>query len=299
MTSEVGAPTPYKAPVDEIMTALDVAGISSLLNLPVFSHVDLDTVRSLLEEFARIAESDIANGDRIGDVHGAVLDQSTGTVRVPDEFKKAYDAYVSGGWGTLSVPEQYGGGGFPAVVSSALQEFFASANMALSLNPVLTQGSIEALIQWGTPDQQELFLSKLTTGEWSGTMNLTEPQAGSDLGAIRTTATAQSDGTWAISGTKIFITWGEHELAENIVHLVLARTPDAPAGTKGLSVFLVPKYAVNVDGTLGERNTLRAVSLEHKLGIHASPTCVMEFSGATGFLVGPLHGGMKLSLIHI
>jgi len=294
MSPSVGAPTPYKAPIGEVLAALEVAGFHNLTTFPRFAHVDLDTVTSLLQEFARLAEGDIASGDRSGDAFGATLDTATGTVQVPEEFKKAYDKYVEGGWGTLSVPEEFGGGGFPAVVSSVLQEFFASANMALSLNPVLTQGSIEALIQWGTSDEQALFLAKLTTGEWSGTMNLTEPQAGSDLGAIRTMATPNADGTWSLSGTKIFITWGEHELAENIVHLVLARTPDAPAGSRGLSVFLVPKYAVNADGSLGERNSLRAQSLEHKLGIHASPTCVMQFDNATGFLVGPLHGGMKV-----
>lgn len=294
MSGSVGAPTPYKAPLEEILTALHVAGLDELLALPTFAHVDVDTIASLLQEFARLAEGEIARGDRVGDAHGAVLDTTTHTVTVPDEFAKAYTKYVEGGWGALSIPEEFGGGGFPAVTSSVIQEFFASANMALSLNPVLTQGSIEALIQWGTSDEQALFLPKLMTGEWSGTMNLTEPQAGSDLGAIRTIATPNSDGTWAISGTKIFITWGEHELAENIIHLVLARTPDAASGSKGLSVFLVPKYEVHSDGALGKCNSLRAQSLEHKLGIHASPTCVMEFDNATGFLVGPLHGGMKV-----
>lgn len=275
------------------MAALDTVGITELLGLDDFSHVDLDAVYSVIEEFGKLAEGEIAQGDRVGDVIGATLHSESNSVTTPQEFHRAYELFVAGGWAALGLPLEHGGGGFPTVISTVLQELFASANLALSLNPVLTQGSIEALLQWGSEEQQALFLPKLSTGEWSGTMNLTEPQAGSDLGEIRTIATPNSDGTWSVSGTKIFITWGEHDLVENIVHLVLARTPDAPSGTKGLSLFIVPKFNVNANGTLAERNSLRVQSLEHKLGIHGSPTCVMEFDGATGILVGPLHGGMK------
>ncbi len=287
------APTPYRAPVEEAMLALEVAGLSDLLELDVFAHVDRDAIRSVLHEFARLAEGEIASGDRVGDVRHTTFDPASGEVSAPAEFVRAYERYVEGGWGALQIPLDLGGGGFPTLIATVLQEFFASANLALSLNIVLTLSAIEALLQWGSDEQRALYLTKLATGEWSGTMNLTEAQAGSDLGEIRTLATERPDGTWSVSGTKIFITWGEHTLASNIIHLVLARTPDAPAGTKGLSLFLVPKFLVEASGELAERNAVRALSIEHKLGIHGSPTCVMEFDDATGFLVGPLHGGMK------
>ena len=289
----VPAPTPYRAPVDEAMLALEVAGLSELLELDVFAHVDRDAIRSVLDEFARLAEGEIASGDRVGDVVRTTFDAASGEVSAPAEFVRAYERYVEGGWGALQIPSALGGGGFPTLIATVLQEFFASANLALSLNIVLTLSAIDALLQWGSDEQRALYLTRLATGEWSGTMNLTEAQAGSDLGEIRTLATARDDDTWSLSGTKIFITWGEHNLASNIIHLVLARTPDAPPGTKGLSLFLVPKFLVEANGTLAERNNVRALSIEHKLGIHGSPTCVMEFDHATGFLVGPLHGGMK------
>jgi alkylation response protein AidB-like acyl-CoA dehydrogenase len=225
--------------------------------------------------------------DRVGDREGARFDPATGGVTLPEGFAKAYRLYVEGGWGALAFPEAHGGGGMPRLVGTALQEVLTSANMALSLNPILTQSAIELLGRWGTPAQQERYLPRLVTGEWTGTMNLTEPEAGSDLGAIRTIARPDGD-LWHVSGTKIFITWGEHDLAENIVHLVLARTPDAPPGTKGISLFLVPKVLPD-----GRRNAVSCVALEHKLGIHASPTCVMAFDGAEAELVGERHGGMR------
>ncbi|HVB19187.1 MAG TPA: acyl-CoA dehydrogenase [Acidimicrobiales bacterium] len=292
-TSEGPTPTPYRAPIEEALLALEVAGLDELLELDAFAHVERDTIRSVLEEFARLAEGEIAAGDRVGDVAHSTYDPATFTVASPEEYRRAYELYVQGGWGALPIPSALGGGGFPSLIATVLQEFFASANLALSLNIVLTLGAIEALLQWGSDEQRALYLTKLATGEWSGTMNLTEPQAGSDLGEIRTMATPQDDGTWRVSGTKIFITWGEHSLTNNIIHLVLARTPNASPGTKGLSLFLVPKFVVEANGTLGMRNSLRAVSIEHKLGINGSPTCVMEFDEATGFLVGPLNGGMK------
>jgi alkylation response protein AidB-like acyl-CoA dehydrogenase len=283
----------YRAPIGDIMLALDVAGLDGLLGLDVFHHVDRESVQLALEEFGRMASQVIAPSDRVGDLVGAVHDPSTGQVQTPQAFHHAYEQYVKGGWGALPFPSEFGGGDFPAVVGLAIREIFASANMALSLNPLLTQGSIEALLHWGSHAQKRTYLPRLLTGEWTGTMNLTEPDAGSDLGAIRTIAELGVDGQWLITGTKIFITWGEHDLAENIIHLVLARTPSAPAGTKGLSLFVVPKHLVRDDGTIGASNSLRCLRIEKKLGIHGSPTCVMEFNAASGELVGPLHGGIR------
>lgn len=285
--------TMYRPPVSDIVLALDVAGLSDLLQLDAFSHADRESVIFALEEFGRLASDVIAPSDRVGDVVGARLDSTTGAVETPDAFHHAYARYVEGGWGALPFPSSFGGGGLPSVVGLAIGEMFASANLALSLNPVLTQGAVEALLQWGNERQQATYLPRLLTGEWTGTMNLTEPDAGSDLGEIRTRAEPDGDGRWRVTGTKTFITWGEHDLATNIIHLVLARTPDAPAGTKGLSLFVVPKRLPGPDGSPGERNTLRCLHLEKKLGIHGSPTCVMDFDGAIGELVGPLHGGMR------
>ncbi|HEY8544800.1 MAG TPA: acyl-CoA dehydrogenase [Acidimicrobiales bacterium] len=290
-TSTATSPSNYRAPVDDIVEALTVVGLDELAGLDAYAAagVDTATVRELVEAFGRFAADVIAPTDRVGDVEGARFDPATGAVTLPEPFAKAYRAYVEGGWGALAFPPEHGGGGMPRLVGTALQEVLTSANMALSLNPILTQSAIELLHQWGTRAQQERYLPKLVTGEWTGTMNLTEPEAGSDLGAIRTTAVPGPDGTgWRVSGTKIFITWGEHDLADNIVHLVLARTPGAPPGTKGLSLFLVPKVLPD-----GARNALRAVSIEHKMGIHASPTCVMSFDGAEAELVGEQHGGMR------
>ena len=283
----------YAPPVDDIVEALELVGLGELAGLDAYAGAGADpaTVRELLEAFGRFAAEVIAPTDRVGDREGARLDPATGAVSLPEPFAKAYRSYVDGGWGALAFPVDHGGGGMPRLVGTALQEVLTSANMALSLNPILTQSAIELLGQWGTRAQQERYLPKLVTGEWTGTMNLTEPDAGSDLGAIRTTAVPGDDGGgdgWRVTGTKIFITWGEHDLADNIVHLVLARTPGAAPGTKGISLFLVPKVLAD-----GRRNTLRCASLEHKLGIHASPTCVMDFDGAEGELVGDLHGGMR------
>ena len=211
-------------------------------------------------------------------------------------FREAYRQYVDAGWGAVPFPPEFGGGGFPWLVTIVMQEMLASASLGFSTCPVLTQGAIDMLTQHGSPGQQATFLEKMVSGEWTGTMNLTEPQAGSDLGAVRTKAVPAGDGTWRITGQKIFITFGEHDLAGNIIHLVLARVPDAPPGTKGISCFIVPKYLVNEDGSLGSRNDLRCVSIEHKLGIRASPTCVMSFGdagGATGYLIGEANQGMR------
>ena len=201
--------------------------------------------------------------------------------------------YVDAGWPAVPFPQEYGGGGFPWLVGTAMQEAQTSANMAFSLCPMLTQGAIDMLVHYGSEDQRETYLAKMVTGEWTGTMNLTEPQAGSDLGALTTRAVPAGDGTWRITGQKIFITYGEHDLADNIVHFVLARVPDAPAGTRGISCFIVPKYLVAADGTPGERNGVHCLSIEHKMGINASPTCVLAYDDAVGYLVGEPNQGMR------
>lgn len=280
----------YRAPVERMLLALQVAGLGDLLELPAFNAVDHDAVADVLAAFGALAGEVIAPTNRIGDTEGARL--VDGTVVVPQELAAAFAEFSRGGWIALAAPEQFGGGGFPKAVATATQEMFCSANMALSLNPVLTQSAIEALTEWGTDRQRDLYLTRIVDGSWTGTMNLTEPDAGSDVGAVRSTATPRPDGRYAISGTKIFITWGDHDLTANILHLVLARLPGAPAGTKGLSLFIVPKHLVGEDGTIGARNGVQVLSLEHKLGIHASPTCVLEFDGAIGELVGPEHNGM-------
>lgn len=284
---------PYRAPIEDIILALKVAGLGDLLKLEDFNHVDQESIVLALEEFGRQAAELIAPSDRVGDRIGARFDASSSSVATPNAFHDAYRPYVSGGWGALPFPRAFGGGEFPSVIALALQEMFASANVALSLNPVLTQGAIEALLNWGSPEQKMTYLPRLLTGEWTGTMNLTEPDAGSDLGQIRTLAEPDGQSNWRVTGTKIFITWGEHDLAGNIVHLVLARTPGAPPGTKGLSLFVVPKRLLTPDGSPGEHNTVKCVGIEDKLGIHGSPTCVMSFDHAIGELVGPLHGGIR------
>jgi alkylation response protein AidB-like acyl-CoA dehydrogenase len=215
---------------------------------------------------------------------------------MPPGFKEAYRAYVEAGWGTLGGPTEYGGQGLPLSLATVVMEDLGSANMAFSLIMMLTPGAVEALKHHGSPELQRTWLLKLVTGEWNGTMNLTEPQAGSDVGALKTRATPRGDGTYSIQGQKIFITFGEHDLTDNIVHLVLARTPDAPAGTRGISLFLVPKFRLGPDGSPAERNDVRCVSIEHKLGINASPTCIMSFGDegdCLGWLIGPEGGGMR------
>ncbi len=282
----------YRAPVQRMIQALEVAGLAKVLELPAFEGIDVEAVGDVLRGFADIAENVISPTDRDGDRQGAVLDPATGTVTVPESFHAAHTEFVKGGWTSLSAPAEFGGGGFPGAVATATQEMFAAANLALSLNPVLTQSAIELLERWGDERQTNLYLRRLLDGSWTGTMNLTEPEAGSDVGAVRATAQPTDDGRWLISGTKIYITWGEHELTDNIIHLALARAPGAPPGTKGISLFLVPKVLVDDDGGLLERNRVKCLSLEHKMGIHASPTCVLEFDQAIGEMVGPIHGGM-------
>jgi len=273
--------------------ALHDVGLAELLGLAAFDHVDAATVEAAVGEFVRFMDEVVAPTDRAGDQVGCTIDPGTGAVTTAPGSAEAYRGYVDAGWGAVPFPLEDGGGGFPRLIGVALQEIFASANLGLSLCPALTQSAIELLSRWGTPDQRERYLPKLLTGEWNGTMQITEPDAGSDVGAIRTTATPRDDGRYDLHGTKIFISWGEHDMTDNIVHLVLARTPGSAPGTKGLSLFVVPKRQLRADGSPGEPNGVRALSIEHKTGLHSSPTCVIELDGAVGELVGELQGGMR------
>jgi len=287
----------YKPPLEDIeFTLANIADLESISKLNGFQHADLATVSGVLEEAGRFFSEVIAPLNRIGDQQGSKL-QPDGTVKTPEGFKAAYAKFVEAGWGGVHIPEQWGGGGMPYTVGVVVQEMFKSANMAFSLCPLLTQASIEALMSHGSPEQQAQYLEKLVTGEWSGTMCLTESQAGSDVGALSTRAEPQKDGTYRLFGQKIFITWGEHDMSQNIIHLVLARTPGAAPGTKGISLFLVPKLIPDAEGKPGEANDLNVVSIEHKMGIHASPTCVLSFGdkgeGAVGHLIGEEQSGMR------
>ncbi len=284
----------YSAPLEDIAFALrQIAGLDDLAQLPAWSDVGLDHTEDLLAEAGRLAAEVMAPLNRTGDEVGSVLD-ANGNVITPEGFRQAYQQYIQSGWTAVSAHPEHGGAGFPLVVDVAIQEMFTSANMAFSLCPMLSQSAIGALSTHGSPEQKHLWLPPLTSGAWTGTMLLTEPQAGSDVGALTTRAEPQGDGSYRLWGQKIFITWGEHDMADNIVHIVLARTPDAPMGTRGISLFIVPKYLVEADGTLTQRNDIRCIGLEHKVGIHASPTCVMELDGAVGELVGEEGEGMRL-----
>jgi 3-(methylthio)propanoyl-CoA dehydrogenase len=288
----------YVPPLRDIRFVLEhIVDVSGLSRLEPFGHADPDAVFGVLEEGGRFMAEVLAPLNRVGDVEGSRIDQA-GNVVTPTGFKSAYRQYVDAGWGAVPFSPEFGGGGFPWLITVVLQEMLTSANMAFSLCPLLTQGAIDMLSHHGSPEQQAVFLEKMVTGEWTGSMNLTEPEAGSDVGALRTRAvpSESGDGTWRITGTKIFITYGEHDLTDQIIHLVLARVPDAPPGTRGISCFIVPKYLVNQDGSLGERNDVRCVSIEHKMGIHGSPTCTMSYGdegGAVGYLIGEANQGMR------
>ena len=277
------------------LAAGELVDLDGLSKFEAYAHADPDTVLGVIEESGRFMAEVIAPLNSVGDAVGSTFD-GEGNVTTPPGFKEAYRHYVKAGWGAVPFPDEFGGGGFPWLVAVGMQEMLASASMAFSLCPLLNQDAIEMLTQHGSPGQQAIYAEKMVTGEWGGTMNLTEPQAGSDLGAVRARAVPAGDGTWRITGQKTFITFGEHDLAGNIVHLVLARVPDAPPGTRGISCFIVPKFLVDEDGSLGARNDLRCVSIEHKLGIHASPTCVMSYGdagGAVGYLIGEANQGMR------
>lgn len=249
-----------------------------------------DDATDVIEGAGEFAASVLAPLEKIGDTVGAQL--VDGQVHLPEGFAEAYQAFVEAGWVSAEAPESAGGDGLPGSVRAGLGEIWNASNAAFALCWLLSAGQIHALDATASDEIRETYLTKLVSGEWTGTMNLTEPQAGTDLGAIRTIATPRGDGTWSIKGQKIFITWGDHDIAENIVHLVLARTPDAPEGAKGLSLFVAPKYLVNGDGSLGDRNGVETVAIEHKLGIHGSPTCVLSYEDATGYLVGEVGGGL-------
>ena len=283
----------YRPPLADIKFVLEnTCQLDEIVSYPDFDHVDVDVAFGALDEAARFFTEVVAPTNRDGDLIGSVRNDD-GSVTTPDSFKKAYEQYVAAGWGAVKSPPEYGGHGFPGVVGLAVLEMLTSANMALSLCPMLTSSAILAIDEHGTDAQKAEYLEKLISGEWTGTMVLTEPEAGSDVGALRAKATPNDDGSWTITGTKIFITWGEHDMTENIVHLVLARTPDAPPGTKGISLFIVPKYLADEAGKPAERNQVDCVSIEHKLGIHGSPTCVMAFEGAKGWLIGEENAGMR------
>jgi alkylation response protein AidB-like acyl-CoA dehydrogenase len=271
-----------------------VVRIGELAATDRFSAASDDVVDAVLEGVGQFAAGEWAPLNRAGDTVGAKW--TPDGVVMPDGFAQAYKDYVEGGWGTIGVEEEWGGQGLPFAIQTAVLDTLGSANMGFALCPTLTVGAIEALAHHGSPEQQALYLPHLATGEWTGTMNLTEPQAGSDVGALRATATPLGDGKWSIKGTKIYISFGDHDMAPNIVHLVLARTPGAPAGTKGISLFLVPKYRLNEDGTPGDFNDVRVVSIEHKMGLHASPTCVLSFGDnddCVGELIGAELGGIR------
>src|SRR5215471_2068782 len=290
----------YHAPLKEMRFVLtEVAGLEQVAKLPGFEEASPDLVMAILDEAAKFATEVLDPLNVVGDREGARrLDD--GSVRTPSGFKEAYKQYCANGWNGLTKNPDFGGQGLPQLVSTAVEEMWHAANLAFDLCPMLTQGAIEAIELVGTGDQKQRFLPRMVSGEWTGTMNLTEAQAGSDLAAVRTRAVPQPDGSFRLYGQKIFITYGEHDYTENIIHLVLARTPTAPEGVKGISLFIVPKFLVNADGSLGARNDVWCVSLEHKLGIHASPTAVLAYGdhgGATGYLVGEENRGLEYMII--
>jgi 3-(methylthio)propanoyl-CoA dehydrogenase len=285
----------YVAPLKDMRFVLkELAGLDEVSRLPGYGEATPDTVDAILEEASKFSSQVLDPLNIVGDREGSKW--VDGAVATPKGFKEAYQKYVEGGWAALPVASEWGGQGLPKLVATPVEEMWCSANMSFSLCPMLTQGAIHAIELRGAPALQKTFLPKMASGEWTGTMNLTEPQAGSDLALLKTRAVREGD-HYRISGQKIFITFGEHDYTGNIVHLVLARTPDAPAGVKGISLFVVPKFLVNADGTLGERNGAACASIEHKLGIHASPTAVMVFDNAVGYLVGEENRGLEYMFI--
>jgi 3-(methylthio)propanoyl-CoA dehydrogenase len=289
----------YKAPVKDMLFAMEhLARIDQVAQIPGFEEAGLETAQAVLEECARFNEEVVAPLNVVGDLQPSTW--KDGQVSTTAGFKEAFAQYVQGGWQGLQHPVDAGGQGLPKTIGAACVEMLNSANMSFALCPLLTDGAIEALLTAGSDALKTTYLDKLVSGQWTGTMNLTEPQAGSDLALVRTRADRQGDGSYKVFGTKIFITYGEHDMAENIVHLVLARVAGAPEGVKGISLFVVPKFLVNADGALGARNDVHCVSIEHKLGIKASPTCVLQYGdhgGATGFLVGEENRGLEYMFI--
>jgi acyl-CoA dehydrogenase len=290
----------YRAPIKDMRFVMDeLAGFKELSSLPGLEEATPDLADAILDEAAKFAGEVIAPLNRVGDQQGCKL--GADGVSTPAGWKEAYAQYREAGWNGITLPPEFGGQGLPDTLGIAAKEMLCSANMAFSLGPLLTTGAVEALLTCASDELKAMFLEKMVSGEWTGTMNLTEPQAGSDLALIRSRAEPQGDGTYRVFGQKIFITYGDHDMTDNIVHLVLARLPDAPAGVKGISMFLVPKFLVNADGSLGARNDAWCISLEHKLGIHASPTCVMAYGdkgeGAIGYLLGEANRGLEYMFI--
>jgi alkylation response protein AidB-like acyl-CoA dehydrogenase len=287
----------YQAPLEDVSFLLnDVFQIDRYNNLPGFSDASPDVREAILAEAAKLSEEVLQPLNRIGDLEGCTR-HDDGRVTTPKGFKAAYKQLGEGGWLGLSAPAEYGGQGLPTTLTQTVNEFQMSANMAFSMYPGLTQGATAALLVHGRPEQKKMFVPRMLAGDWTGTMNLTEPQCGTDLGLLRTKAVKQADGSYKITGTKIFISGGEHDLTENIIHLVLARIEGAPAGIKGVSLFVVPKVLVNADGSLGAPNGVTCGSIEHKMGIHGNSTCVMNYDGATGWLIGEENKGMQAMFV--
>ena len=288
----------YKAPLDDLRFALyDVLGAEAMFQHLGFADANRELVDAVLDEAARFSETVLAPLNRIGDEVGCKYDKATGEVTPPPGFKDAFDKFVEGGWTGLTNAPEHGGQGMPALLGGVLTEMVDSANLAWGNFPMLSHGAVKALETYGEDWQKTVFLEPLVAGKWTGTMCLTEPHCGTDLGLLKTRAEPIADDTYALTGTKIFITAGEHDLVPNIVHLVLAKLPDAPPGAKGISLFVVPKFKVDRDGTVGERNAVRCGAIEHKMGIHGSATCVMNFDGAEGYLVGQPHKGLQAMFV--
>ncbi len=286
----------YKAPLTDIRFILDdVLDFAQISNLPGYEEATPDLINAILEEGGKVCEEVFFPLNLSGDQEGCTF--KDGEVTTPKGFKEAYDLYAESGWNGLSSDPQYGGQGMPQTLSTIMAELISSANLSFGMYPGLTQGAMNALKIYGTDEQKQTYLPPMIEGRWSGTMNLTEPHCGTDLGLIRTKAEDNNDGSYAITGTKIYISAGEHDLCENIIHLVLARLPDAPEGVKGISLFVVPKFMPKEDGSIGERNTLACGSIEHKMGIHANSTCVMNYEGAKGWLVGEPHKGLRAMFV--